>query len=326
MTDNPDAIIIGAGIAGLAAAQVLVDAGRRVRVIDKGRGVGGRMATRRIGKARLDHGAQFFTVRTEPFERLVRAAIEDGIVDVWCTGFTADDGYPRYYCPSGMTGLTKSMATHLSDQGVDIVLGTRAEAILQRDQWVIEFDGAASVRAPTFLSTAPVPQTLDLLAAGDVGLEAEVAAQLAAIEYKRAFALLVTLDRPSAIGEPGGIQQSEQELFTFIGDNQRKGVSEAPAVTFHVNGEVSGMRWDDSPEAIVADLLPEAAPWLGDASVTEVQVHKWKYAGPLVPFPERHLLVCTEPGPLVVAGDAFGGPKVEGAYLSGQSAAVALLA
>ena len=66
-------VIVGAGIAGLVAARELAASGVDVRVVDKGRSVGGRLATRRIGDARLDHGAQFFTVRTPAF----RARVDD---------------------------------------------------------------------------------------------------------------------------------------------------------------------------------------------------------------------------------------------------------
>ena len=42
-----DIVVIGAGMSGIACARVLRAAGLPVRLIDKGRGVGGRMATRR---------------------------------------------------------------------------------------------------------------------------------------------------------------------------------------------------------------------------------------------------------------------------------------
>lgn len=58
-------VIVGAGLSGLVAARSLAASGHDVSVLDKGRGVGGRLATRRIGDAVLDHGAQFFTVRTD---------------------------------------------------------------------------------------------------------------------------------------------------------------------------------------------------------------------------------------------------------------------
>ena len=56
-------IVIGAGISGCSCAHKLSHAGHRVTVVEKGRGVGGRMATRRMDGARIDHGAQFYTAR-----------------------------------------------------------------------------------------------------------------------------------------------------------------------------------------------------------------------------------------------------------------------
>ena len=51
-------------------------------VIEKGRGVGGRMATRRMEGARIDHGAQFFTTRDQRLKELNKAWLqEDQVVD-----------------------------------------------------------------------------------------------------------------------------------------------------------------------------------------------------------------------------------------------------
>ncbi len=72
--ETADVLVIGAGMAGLTAAAELQRAGRRVLVLDKGRGVGGRLASRRIEGAAFDHGAQFITARTARFAALV----EDG--------------------------------------------------------------------------------------------------------------------------------------------------------------------------------------------------------------------------------------------------------
>ena len=75
-----DVVVIGAGVAGLAAADVVARAGRSVVVLEKSRGVGGRMATRRVGEAVCDHGAQFFTVRGRAFGGLVADAHGAGAV------------------------------------------------------------------------------------------------------------------------------------------------------------------------------------------------------------------------------------------------------
>ena len=55
--------VVGAGVTGLTAARHLAPS-FDVVVVDKGRGVGGRLATRRIGDATFDHGAQFITTHT----------------------------------------------------------------------------------------------------------------------------------------------------------------------------------------------------------------------------------------------------------------------
>ncbi|MFW5789075.1 MAG: FAD-dependent oxidoreductase [Spirochaetota bacterium] len=60
MKTHCDVPVVGAGIAGLTAARRLVDASLDVTVLDKGRGVGGRMATRRFGGATRRFGGATF--------------------------------------------------------------------------------------------------------------------------------------------------------------------------------------------------------------------------------------------------------------------------
>ncbi|MDW3177341.1 MAG: FAD-dependent oxidoreductase [Acidimicrobiia bacterium] len=313
--------IIGAGLSGLAAAQVLLDGGRSVTLVDKGRGVGGRLATRRIDDATLDHGAQFFTVRGNAFREVVDLAIAEGAVDTWCHGFDADDGYPRYRGTKGMNGFAKWLAARVEQSGGTIIKSTRVASITAEDAtWRLNIDDGSTLEASNVITTAPVPQTLDLLTAGKIELEGTIAAELSTITYKPTLALMVTLDGPGAVPQPGGVQRTEEDLFTFLADNHQKGVSAKPALTFHVNGDVTAARWDDSPDDIISDLLPEASPWIGSANVVKVQLHKWKFAGPHVPHPDPCVVARREPGLLVLAGDAFAGPKVEGAFNSGQAA------
>ena len=66
-------------------------------------------------------------------------------------------------------------------------------------------------------------------------------------------------------------------------------------------------------------------------NVLSVQVKRWRYSVSTSLYPERFLLLPeTHPNgtvaPLVFAGDAFGGPRVEGAVLSGLAAGEAIAA
>lgn len=64
--------------------------------------------------------------------------------------------------------------------------------------------------------------------------------------------------------------------------------------------------------------MDAARPWLGESDVLDARLQHWRYATPTEPRPER----CIEVAPGVfLAGDAFGGPRVEGAFLSGLAVA-----
>jgi predicted NAD/FAD-dependent oxidoreductase len=124
-----------------------------------------------------------------------------------------------------------------------------------------------------------------------------------------------------AVPAPGGVQNPD-DTFQFIGDNKAKGISEVPALTFHFSPSFSEARFDADPATVHAELLEAAAPWLGRAGVVESQVKKWRFATPRRAWPEP---CWVAPGmPLVLAGDACAGPKVEGAALSGLAAAAAV--
>ena len=132
-------LIIGAGLAGLLAARTLQAAGVAVTVLDKARGVGGRLATRRLTDAngqmigRFDHGAQYFTARDPRFMALVEDWLAAGVIKVWAEGFNTPagpkpDNLTRYCGPNGMNGLAKHLA-----QGLTIQTSTPVAAIWQTD-------------------------------------------------------------------------------------------------------------------------------------------------------------------------------------------------
>lgn len=313
--DPRPVVVIGAGLAGLSAARVLVDAGRTVVVADKGRSPGGRLATRRIDGARLDHGAQFFTVRSDEFAEATATAVDAGVVTEWCRGFGDGDGYPRY---AGATGLN-ALARHLAE-GLDVRTTVLVTAIEPADDgWRVTFDDG-SLDAASLVVTSPMPQTLALLDAGPVVLAPDVRRRLDAVEYHPTLALLVVLDGPSAVPGPGGVQLDEGE-FSFVADNQQKGISDRPALTLHVDHHRSAERWDEPDGALLDDLVRRAAPWVGDANVVEAQLKRWRYAQPVAPFEDEFLADTPSGAAIAFAGDAFAGAKVEGAWRSGRAAA-----
>ncbi len=306
-------VVVGAGIAGLIAAQSLSKSGHDVVVVDKGRSPGGRIATRRIDDATFDHGAQFFTVRDSLFESHVSEWIASGVVTEWCRGFDTstqnNDGYPRYRGVHGMTDIAKHLA-----QGLDVRCNTLAFSIARgaTSKWQLKIDDGSVLDADAIIVTCPLPQAYALLVTADI----ELPESMLRTEYDRTICLLAVLNQSSAVVNPGGLQNPD-ETFSFIADNAIKGISSAVALTMHANPQFSLEHWDTSTDDVQRLLLERASPWIGDATVITSQIKKWRLATPLTIWPERYWANDM----IVLAGDAFGGPKIEGAALSGLSAA-----
>lgn len=324
-------VVLGAGLAGLVCAGALRDAGRSVVVVDKGRRPGGRMATRRMAglggaTARVDHGAQFFTVRSEEFAQVVSSWQSAALVHEWCRGFRVpEDGFARWSAPQGMRSIAEHLAADL-----DVRCETTVHAVSGFDgSLCARSDDGQEWRTTTMVITSPVPQSLAILENGWLPIPEEAEDALRRVSYAPCFALLVTLDGPGAVPPPGALQAEDGEhpVFSFVGDNRAKGASPVPAITFHASPSWSAARFDDDLEDVRADMLAAAADLLGGAQPIEVALHRWRYARPVVLHPERSLTVEPIPGTrLVFAGDAFGEAKVEGAVRSGLAAAAAVMA
>ena len=322
-------LIVGAGLAGLLAAQSLQDAGIQVTVVDKGRGVGGRLATRRLTDnqgntiGRFDHGAQYFTARDPRFQALVQEWLATGVLEVWTEGFNTPagpkaDGMPRYRGREGMTSLPKHLALDLNVQ-----TNVQINAIWPADAgWRATTAAGDSFFADAILLTPPAEQTLALLDAGAVPLSEAARKALTTIQFDPCFAALVTLDGPSTIPPPGGLWPNDG-VISWIADNQQKGISGAATVTIHASPAFTRQHYDDDRELVGQKLIDAAQAWLG-ANAVSCQVHRWRYSIPTVIHPEPYLVLNESPMALV-AGDAFAGPRVEGAALSGLAAADRLL-
>jgi predicted NAD/FAD-dependent oxidoreductase len=178
-----------------------------------------------------------------------------------------------------------------------------------------------TLTAAAVLLTPPLPQSLELLAAGRTELTPGLRSRLERLDYARCITVLAVLDGPARLDEPGLLEPAASPLARLV-DEQIKGTSPVPAVTLHATPEYSRKRWDQDGEDLAAELLTAAEPWL-QSSVKQHQVHRWKYCRPVRVWPEP-CLVAVERPPLVLAGDAFGGPDVPGAFRSGLAAAEVL--
>jgi renalase len=113
--NKTDIVVIGGGMTGLTAAAELKQSGLQVLVIDKARGVGGRLANRRFDGAVFDHGAQFMTARDDRFLSLVEKWQDKGIVKEWYRDNLSGSGiHPRFRGKPAMSAIAKELAQDLN--------------------------------------------------------------------------------------------------------------------------------------------------------------------------------------------------------------------
>jgi predicted NAD/FAD-dependent oxidoreductase len=324
MVIEADALIVGAGMAGLSAAQKLRANGARAIVLEKEQKLGGRLATWQMGGGRADYGAQFFTTRTTDFRAAVDQWLAIGLVYEWSRGWSdgslappADDGYPRYAVKGGFRELMEYIAADL-----DVRLGRPIAAVeLAGNGWVVADQARQRYAASAVLLTPPVPQSLALLDASGVQLAADDRHVLEQIDYAPCLCGLFLVDGEVHLPEPGALQQPGAAI-SWIADNQHKGISpEARIITVHAGELLSRELWEKESPIVLQHLQAALVPFLGrPAIIREAQLKRWRYATPTTIHPQCCLVAQNLP-PLVFAGDAFGGPRVEGAALSGWAAA-----
>ncbi len=308
-------LIIGAGMCGLTAGRLLHEAGLDVTLLDKGRGVGGRMATRRIEDAVFDHGAQFLTARSDWFSQVVKQWQNDGVVAPWFIG-SESGSHQRYRGAPSMNAITKHLAN-----GLDVRTSCTVTAV-RRDgaQWDVQLESGDDLACDACLITAPIPQALNLVSEADI--ESEVITNLRRIVYDPCFAVMCTLSGPSGLPPDGPFRPIGSRSIELISDNLDKGISAVPCITIHSRSDFARQHLEQ-PEHALEILCEEARHILGSEVVSAV-IHRWRYAQPTSTCEAPFSLLSQKP-PLVIAGDAFGGPRIEGAALSGHAAAAHIM-
>ena len=325
-TKLPSCLIIGGGISGLIIATKLKRHGIKATILDKGRGIGGRLATRRIRHSSdiegiFDYGAQHFTVSNLQFQAWVDEWIKQGIVKEWAQGFPTTDGTIEDYNQTYYRGIksNRSIAKNLA-KDLDIHTSTKIIDLKwqENSKWLIQAENGANFAGDILIITAPVPQSLALLDNSEITLAPELRQRLEQVVYHKCIAVLALLEQPSHIPESGGLFLDDNPL-SWIASNYKKGISpQGYAVTLHAGSEFSETHWESDNENLVNQLFKAASPWL-NSNVIKYQVHRWRYSQPRTVYGEPYLAIPEIS--LIMAGDAFVAPNIEGAVLSGLAAA-----
>jgi predicted NAD/FAD-dependent oxidoreductase len=310
-----DVIVVGAGIAGVSCARALASAGVAVRVLDRGRRVGGRMAVRTVEGRPVDAGAAYFTARDPAFVAVVEDWRDAGLARPWTDTFRVGGpdglegtttGPVRWAAPGGLRSLVEQLADGLRvEHPYDVERVTAGPAV----------DGTP---ARAVVLAMPDPQAADLL--GDDLPEARAA--VAAVEWEPALALLAGWDE-RCWPDLDGVFVNDSPVLSFVADDGRRRGDGAAVLVAHSTPLLAAGHLDD-PAAAAPAMLAELTAVLGvDAAPQWLQVRRWSLARPLRPRDTGYHLGSERVG---LCGDGWlSPPRVEAAFLSGLRLAEALI-
>jgi renalase len=284
-------VVVGAGIAGLACARELLDAGIPVRVLERGRVVGGRLASRRFDGRYADIGAAYITADDPAFEGRLETWRIDGLARPWTDTFLAYDGAGptattgpmRWAAPGGLRSLAEDLAGEL-----DVTLECEVTSLPEADAVVLAMPG---------------PQALRI---ADLAVAKRQ-------EWSPVLAAVLTYPERDWPDFHGAFVNGHPVLATVCDDGDRRG-DRAPVLVAHTTPEFARPHLEDPSgagfeiEAAVRDLF-------GVTAVSS-RVHRWTYASP-IPEPGAYAVA----GDVYLCGDAFGKPRVQTAWLSGRAVA-----
>lgn len=330
--------VVGAGIAGIAAARALRQGGADIAVFDKGRAAGGRVATRRREERQFDHGAQYFTVRSAAFAAALRPLQDAGTVQRWAGpfrtlehGMVGDDPRPgaeRWVGVPGMSALPRALA-----DGLPVAAGARVEALVRSaDGWRLRVHdvagGGAIERGPfdAVVLAIPTAQAHDLLTAQAVAGPVADAAAARAGSLQPCLAALVAFARPIEVAR-GAFFVTDDVLSWAAHDGGKPGRGGAATYVLHAGAPWSAANFDKAPDDNARALVDALGRCLGRPlpRVVHVEGHRWRYA--LAAEGEPGASAVVDGGQrLALCGDGLVGGRVEGAWLSGIAAAEQLLA
>lgn len=303
--------IVGSGMAGLSCARRLMESGLTPVVYDKGRGLGGRLSTRRAdGGFQFDHGAQYLTAEDAGFARVLEEAERAGAAGRW----PLNKGERGYVGVPGMTGLAKYLA-----EGLDIRQNVEVERVARSGSgWRLD-SAEVSDTFDRVVCTAPAPQTLKLV--GEHGFSDE----LRGVRMDPCLTLMIGFSGKVDVAFE---RQSEPDgpLAWIALDSAKPGRPDATCIVVQAGAEWSRENLEADREEIARRMVPLAEQALGldlgDAAY--ISAHRWRYAFAAEPFGRP--FAADAGRTLFAGGDWCLGARAEHAWLSGTTIAEEILA
>jgi len=294
--------VVGAGIAGIACAVELAAAGVPVRVLERARTLGGRMASADLEGRPVDYGAAYFTVRDPEFAAVVEGWRTAGLARQWTSeltvfgteGRSSKSGPVRWAAPHGLRSLVVDLA-----QGLDITFGHEVHRV---------GPGVDGHPADVVVLAMPDPQAERLLDAGSAA-----GAAVAGRPWRPVIAVTAAYVEREWTPLPAAFVNDHPVLSLIADDGDRRGDGAAVLVA-HTTAAVA-RRHDGDPDGAVPEVLAALGELLGlQQRPRWTRAHRWRYAAP---ERERDTSFLLTSDGIALAGDGWGRSSIETAWRSG---------
>ena len=319
--------VIGAGLAGLVVArrlQTLAD----VTIFEKSRGAGGRIATRYAGDFEFDHGAQFFTARSEAFQTFLQPLIDDGEVAEWHAEFAEfdrgsmttlrawDDDFPHYVGAPRMNCMGKALSADLN-----IAFETTISAIARSgDGWTLSDDaGMQSGPFDWLVVTSPAAQAAALAKAFP-----DLVAYCSERSMLGCFSLMLGFLKPIDLQWQAALVRNAD--ISWISVNSSKPARKRPfTLIVHSTNAWADAHIDDDIDFVMEHMLDEASLVTGKElrRAKHRQVHRWRYAN--IARQAGPACFLDENNKLAACGDWCVRGRIEAAFTSARDLAGSLV-
>lgn len=325
MPDKRTLAIIGGGLSGLVAAHKLQDK-FDVTLFEKSRGVGGRMSTRRAEPYQFDHGAQYFTARSQEFKDFLKPHIESGLVKNWdAKVLSIEKGKkpykrewfePHYVCAPQMNSLCKSLQDKINCHfSVEV---SKLERV--GEKWnIIDTKGDGQGIFDWVVMSVPSHQASILLPHEFEYLEA-----VRNVEMTGCYSVMLGFEVLPKLS--WDIAMPKNSLISWIAVNSLKPKREtAPSILIQTNNHWADEHMDQDMnkmgEVIVQEFIDLTD--IPAANIMHKVTHRWKYADTKTPAQEPFFIDSQLK--IGVCGDWCIMGRVESAFTSADKLSNAMI-
>ncbi len=310
--------IIGTGLAGVTAAKYLENE-YKITLFEKARGIGGRMSARRSDPYQFDHGAQYFTARTEAFKSFLKPTIDDGLIKDWqAKVVTIEKGKkpykrewfePHYVVTPRMNSLCKHLAEgHEVELNKEIYKTSYTEGL-----WYITDTQEQSYGPYNWLILAiPSNQASRLLPANFNEID-----EVTTTKMLGSFTLMLGFKTMPKLN--WDIAFPKNSIIKIISKNSTKPDRQtAPSIVIQSTNQWAENHIEHEMEELSEQLLTEFVELSGidKQQITHQKIHRWRYA--TVHDKSEKLYIIDNKIKLGVCGDWLINGNVESAFLSAK--------